>query len=231
MKIKSPSRADDATVSYRFISSQTWGPEFWELDKLRFSGRAVKPGKKIILNPGERLVAFDRLLGSWTSRFTIQATEGGVHTREVRELPTMSASVVVADGQLYGSLTRLTDRNRPDSAAGAARDRASLAVLNTSIITADGGYTLRTISLDEARAYVDRAGGLIDSAVGHAATAAILTDLLGVEVPVNRQQYVQGPGEWALVFKLDGRLAEGAILDRATVEQIGYTLKLLTRHA
>lgn len=103
-----------------------------------------------------------------------------------------------------------------------------LAVLNTSIVTEDGTYALSTVSLDEARNLVADADAL-DSAVGHDATAAVLTELLGVDVPVNRQQFRQAPGQQALVLKMHGRPAEGVILDRAAMEQLGYSLRLLTR--
>jgi len=103
-----------------------------------------------------------------------------------------------------------------------------LAVLNTSILTADGIYRLRTVSLDEALVLVDLATGL-DSAVGHAATAAILTELLGTEVPVHRQLFVQKPGQLALVFKMKGRPEEGQILSRDEIEAMGYELKVLER--
>ncbi len=105
-----------------------------------------------------------------------------------------------------------------------------LGILNTAIATADGAYELRTISLDEAKHLVAVADGL-DSAVGHEATAQILADLLGVAVPVNRQQFSQAAGQSALVFKLNGRAPEGVVLGRGQVEAIGYTLKLLTRTA
>lgn len=102
-----------------------------------------------------------------------------------------------------------------------------LGVLNTAIITADGEYTLRTITLDEAKNVT--ASAYLDSAVGHEATAVILSELLGVEVPVNRQLFAQKPGQRALVFKLSGRPPEGVVLDRAQMEEIGFTFKLLTR--
>ena len=104
-----------------------------------------------------------------------------------------------------------------------------LAVLNTSIVTADGEYRLRTITLEEAKHLAQE--NALDSAVGHASTAQILTDLLGVEVPVNRQLFVQREGQSALVFKLNGRPPEGKVLTADELEQIGFTFKLLTRHA
>lgn len=107
--------------------------------------------------------------------------------------------------------------------------RYPLAILNTAVVTNDGEYTVRTIALDEAIEEVDDASG-IDSAVGHDATAALLTALLGTEVPVSRQLFAQQVGQRALVFKLNGR-PNGVELDRAGLEQIGYTLKLIVRTA
>lgn len=105
-----------------------------------------------------------------------------------------------------------------------------LAILNTAIMTTDGTYTIRTVTLGTARELVATANGL-DSAVGHPSTAEILTELLGVSVPVNRQQYAQQVGQLALVFKLDGRPKEGTELGKAQLEEIGFTLKIMERLA
>lgn len=100
-------------------------------------------------------------------------------------------------------------------------------ILNTSILTATGEYKLSDISLDEAREIV--AENDIDSAVGHQSTAEIMTTLLGREIPVNRQMFEQKPGQYALVFKLNGRPQEGKILTAEEIEQIGYKFQLLER--
>lgn len=102
-----------------------------------------------------------------------------------------------------------------------------LGILNTAVLTADGTFDLRTISLTEARELA--AASDLDSAVGHDSTAAILSDLLGVDVPVNRQLFAQQVGQLALVFKLNGRPPEGVILGREQLEEIGFTFKVLTR--
>jgi hypothetical protein len=52
-----------------------------------------------------------------------------------------------------------------------------------------------------------------------------------VEVPYNRQLFAQECGQRALVFKLNGRPPEGTELSLADIEEIGYTLKLMTRLA
>lgn len=102
-----------------------------------------------------------------------------------------------------------------------------IALLNTSIITTDGEYILSSISLERAMEILD--GTIIDSAIGHDATAQIMSDLLDVDVPVNRQMFSQKVGQRAIVFKLHGRPQEGKILNCDEIEAIGYDFKVLTR--
>lgn len=106
------------------------------------------------------------------------------------------------------------------------------ALLNTSIITADGDYQYRTITHTQALYEVDlarRCGHTVVSHIGHESTAAIMTDLLGFPVTMSRAPYSQNVGEDALVFKLNGRPPEGRILSREEIEAIGYTWALLRR--
>ena len=105
-----------------------------------------------------------------------------------------------------------------------------IALLNTSILTADGEYTMHTIPVEQARELVQGEAGYI-SAIGHESTASILSTLLGVDVPVNRILFEQAAGQQAVVFKLNGRPPEGQILTEAEIEEIGYSFKLLTRTA
>lgn len=106
-----------------------------------------------------------------------------------------------------------------------------LTILNTSILTQYGTYTYVPLTLPEARglAQVRAKQGALQSAVGHQSTADILTSLLDVPVPMNRIQYVQAPGEQALVFKLRGRPEEGKILSIPEIEALGYEFGLLAR--
>ena len=106
-----------------------------------------------------------------------------------------------------------------------------LALLNTSILTNDGEYSLRTITLEEAQALVQAQSDNLDSAIGHESTAQIMTTLLGVDVAVNRQMFAQEVGQTALVFKLNGRPPEGKILTAEEIEKIGYKWQVLERRA
>jgi len=125
-----------------------------------------------------------------------------------------------------------------------------ITLLNTSIITSYGTFKFEPIDLERAKSFVQptecncydsrtclycAGSGTVqpsfDSAIGHESTAEILTELLGVKVPVNRQNYIQTPGATALVFKLKQRAPEGVILGKEEIERIGYEFGLLTRTA
>lgn len=107
-----------------------------------------------------------------------------------------------------------------------------LGILNTSIATENGNYELHPLSLVQAQEIVQAALAAdgIDSAIGHQGSADILTMLLGVQIPVNRQQFSQKQNQGAIVLKLKGRLPEGEVLTSiAQIEAVGYELKLLVR--
>ena len=65
------------------------------------------------------------------------------------------------------------------------------------------------------------------SAVGHESTAEVLTNLLGVNIPQNRITVSPVPGDRFICFRLMSRPPEGAILDRPTLEEIGYEFALM----
>lgn len=71
-------------------------------------------------------------------------------------------------------------------------------------------YTIKTTTkrLDQAKIY---AVGMM-SAVGHADTANLFSNILGIEVPVNRGTLQLKPGDWLLVGQYKGpRLPEGCV--------------------
>jgi len=113
-------------------------------------------------------------------------------------------------------------------------NETKLTLLNTSILTSFGTYRYQPLTLEEARALVgefQQAGKQIQSAIGHQATAELLTALLPINVAVNRIEYLQAVGDVALVFKLKGRPPEGKVLSREEVEELGYEFGLLQRIA
>jgi len=102
-----------------------------------------------------------------------------------------------------------------------------ITMLNTTILTNDGEYVLKTISVKEVKEII--AGQEIVSAIGHQSTAEILSTLLETEIPVNRIMFSQEVGQLAICFKLNGRPPEGEILTKNQLEEIGYSFKLLER--
>ena len=104
-------------------------------------------------------------------------------------------------------------------------------LLNTSIITTEGTFQLKKLTLENVLMGIDADGGpeTVFSAIGHESTAQILTELLGFHVPFNRIQFEQIEGETAYVFKLRGRPGEGKILTKSEIEKIGYDFFYLKR--
>jgi hypothetical protein len=97
-------------------------------------------------------------------------------------------------------------------------------ILNSPILTSFGRYTYRPISIDEARMLL--AEGFI-SAIGHEATANFISQILGINVPVNRIAISMRPGDKALVFQLLQRLPEGRVLSFEELQAVPYRLGLL----
>jgi len=113
-----------------------------------------------------------------------------------------------------------------------------LVFLNTSIITSPGGYTFsESIPLSDARLLVRwfledwncNVGDGIESAIGHQATAELLTTLLGAKIEFNRQKFEQRVNQLTLVLKLNDRVPEGVVLSLGDIEKIGYKFHLLLR--
>lgn len=106
-----------------------------------------------------------------------------------------------------------------------------LALLNTSICTNAGTYRLVDLTLEEAQELIVENKDNLLSAIGHASTAQIMTELLDTEIEVNRIQFSQQENQKALVFKMLGRPEEGKILTKEEIEEMGYKFQLLERIA
>lgn len=102
-----------------------------------------------------------------------------------------------------------------------------VALLNTPICTTYGVFAYAPISRENAKLMIEANG--FESYIGHQATADILSTLFGIDVSVNRAEYVQQGGLIALVFKLNTRMTEPRELTVDEIEEIGYTLGTLKR--
>lgn len=81
-------------------------------------------------------------------------------------------------------------------------------ILNTPVLTDYGIYKFEKITLETAREMAEDA----ISAVGHKGAAEALSRLLNIAVSTNRRKVTMQPGDSAVVFKINERLPEGAIL-------------------
>lgn len=102
-----------------------------------------------------------------------------------------------------------------------------VALFNGTIATTNGVYKVSDIDIDSAKKLICKNGFI--SAIGHESTAEIISDLFGMDIPMNRIQFRQKVGQKAVVFKLNQRPPEGSVLSRDEIEKIGYSLKLMER--
>jgi hypothetical protein len=106
----------------------------------------------------------------------------------------------------------------------------TLTLLNAAILTSYGSFTFEPLTLEKAREIVYAAES-VKSAIGHAATAEILSDLLDYKVEANRIDFYQTADDAALVFRLKKRIGEGQVLNREEIEKVGYEFGLLRKIA
>ena len=104
---------------------------------------------------------------------------------------------------------------------------APLLLLNATVLTSFGVFRHRRLSLDEARALVHALPW--ESAVGHAATARLVSAELGIACPMRRVNVEQQVGQPALVLRLDSRAPLGADYDDAMLRTVGHHWTLLQR--
>ncbi len=105
--------------------------------------------------------------------------------------------------------------------------RLPVVLFNGPICTTTGLYCVTELEVEQARK-LTRTLGFV-SAVGHAATAEVLSSLLQADVPMSRIEYAQKVGQKAIALKLKIRPAEGRILTAKEMFQIGFELLLLER--
>ena len=93
-------------------------------------------------------------------------------------------------------------------------------LLNSSVVPCAGLWDVQSVSLAKAKIYADRPS--LTSAIGHESTAALLSQLLEIDISVNRIVVAPAEGDTLICFKLKGRAPEGKILTVAELEELGY---------
>lgn len=114
----------------------------------------------------------------------------------------------------------------------AVKTAKKLTFLNAPVVTAPGVFNYEKLSPQAARKIIhdfEKSGRAIETAVGHEATAELMTRLLKFPVKFNRTEFVQESGDVALIFRLHKRAPEGKVLCCEELEAIGYEFGLLTR--
>ena len=105
-----------------------------------------------------------------------------------------------------------------------------LYIFNTLVIPCDFSKSdsfnvrLRKVEVEEAREILKNSKFV--SAIGHAATADMLSEILNAEIPMNRISVRMDIGDRGLHFMLHQRLPEGKILTRSELEGLKYDLIL-----
>ena len=95
-------------------------------------------------------------------------------------------------------------------------------LFNTTILTNVGNWEMKEITLEKATTMVVNNQDILLSAIGHESTAQLLSNIFGINIPVNRIEVKQYEDDIAICFKLNGRLQEGSVLNLNTIEEIGY---------
>lgn len=93
--------------------------------------------------------------------------------------------------------------------------------LNTTILTGEGTFHCSKLSLEEAKEIISKIDDRL-SAVGHDATAKIMSQLLDIEIVPNRITYAFEPDDVNICFKLAERVPEGKILTEDELSNLKY---------
>ncbi|MDD2761212.1 MAG: DUF1874 domain-containing protein [Methylomonas sp.] len=103
----------------------------------------------------------------------------------------------------------------------------TLYVINAPVLTDYGLWEFSgPLTIDNARSMLEAE---FVSAIGHDASAKVLSQILNITIPVNRIPIKMLPRDEGLILRLLQRLPEGKVLDETELKSLDFELGLLKR--
>jgi len=101
-------------------------------------------------------------------------------------------------------------------------------LLNSPILTSYGRFEFSgPITIDQAKRILKQG---YESAIGHQATADVLSVLFDESIEVKRQAINMCVGDKALIFRLLTRIKEGVVLSQQELLRLPFELSLLEKY-
>lgn len=100
-------------------------------------------------------------------------------------------------------------------------------LLNTPILTSYGEYRFTgPIEIDKVKTIIKKG---YDSAIGHQATAEVMSQLLDQKIPANRKAIKMQKDDQAIVFRLLERMPENKVFNTEELMQVSFEFSLIER--